>query len=105
MVLDSVLYYSPEAAVRPFKTDHDVPQPALTGYRLLNDRLVPLEVWQTWIEGNVSLSCEDAWAQLPEPEITPAIDVTAESQPYTLASTGINYSLHLSSSQHGTAST
>jgi hypothetical protein len=57
----------------------DVPQPALTGYRFVEERDVPLETWEQWLSGEVDMSCEDAWAELTPPEIIP-MTLTPETE-------------------------
>lgn len=78
--VDSVLYFSPDAAVRLVTFDYDIPQYNLTSYRLLDGRNVPLDLWQSWLDGEVDMSCEEAWALLPEPEVTPVVEVTVEPE-------------------------
>lgn len=82
LIVDSILYYSPSAATSLVPSaDYDFLQPALTRYGLLNDRDVPLDLWQSWLDGEVDMSCEEAWELLPEPEITPAVEMTVEPIP------------------------
>ncbi|MDQ7035943.1 MAG: hypothetical protein Q9P01_14250 [Anaerolineae bacterium] len=75
-----MLYFSPIAALRLESYDYDIPQPSLTGYRLLSERDVPMELWQSWLNGDIDMSCEEAWELLPAPEITPAVGMTVEPQ-------------------------
>ncbi|GAB5493457.1 MAG: hypothetical protein Phog2KO_36720 [Phototrophicaceae bacterium] len=51
----------------------------LLDYLSSQSRDVPLDLWQSWLNGEVDMSCEEAWALLPEPEITPAPEVTEAS--------------------------
>lgn len=79
-LVDSIIYYSLAGAMRLTTYDYDIPQHDLTGYRLLSERDVSMDVWQAWLNGDVDMSCEEAWVQLPAPEITPAVEVTVEAQ-------------------------
>jgi hypothetical protein len=79
LMIDSIFYYSPSVASRievSTLSEYDIPQPNLTRYISFNDRDVPLELWQSWLTGEVDMPCKEAWAQLPVPEITPAVEAT-----------------------------
>jgi hypothetical protein len=81
LLMKSLLYYSPELAsniVGSTLSEYDIPQPNLTRYSFLNERDVPLDVWQSWLDGEVDMSCEEFWTELPIPEITPAVEITSE---------------------------
>jgi hypothetical protein len=71
MYVNSILYYSENAAEELFPFLGDVPQPVLTGYRFVEERDVPPELWEQWLSGEVDMSCEEAWAELTPPEIIP----------------------------------
>lgn len=80
MIVSSVSYFSPDAAIELERYEpNGVEQPALI-YLHSNDRDVPLDLWQSWLDGEVDMSCEEAWELLPEPEITPVVEMTAEPE-------------------------
>jgi len=86
-----IIYYSPESAIElknvRVSDSLTLQQPALTAYGDGGaDRYVPPETWESWLRGEVNMSCADAWEALPEemvlPEIpveTPTATVTPES--------------------------
>lgn len=64
--VDSVAYYSPEAALEPQTwPTRDEPQPALLAYILPSERDIPYETWITWLNGEIEMTCAEAWEQLP----------------------------------------
>ncbi|MFN8373843.1 MAG: hypothetical protein U0694_13330 [Anaerolineae bacterium] len=63
---DELYYYSPHAAEEPAMLPFiDAQQPALFAYETY-DRDVSLDIWESWISGEVGLSCEEAYMQLPK---------------------------------------
>jgi hypothetical protein len=44
------------------------------------DRLVPFETWQTWLSGEVDISCIEAWKQLPRTIANPTPTATPETR-------------------------
>ena len=82
MWVDIIIYYSPESAIELrdvwISDTLTIQQPALTAYGPGNSvRYVPQETWESWLLGEVSMSCEDAWFSLPEEMILPEIPVGA----------------------------
>jgi hypothetical protein len=49
------------------------PGSQITPQRLaIHWRVMPLEIWQSWLDGEVNINCMDAWEQLPQATITPS---------------------------------
>ena len=76
-VVDTVWYYSSEAAAELDEyMPAEAPQPRLVGYHRA-ERNVPLEVWETWLSGEVHEECWIAARELPDervyPELTPPV--------------------------------
>ena len=68
--VNSILYHSERSAQEPFQTyDYDVQQPALIRFSFESERNIPLDIWQSWLDGEVDESCFEAWRKLSPPQI------------------------------------
>ncbi len=88
LLVDGVRYYSPIFALVPVETDRGS-QPQILAYYSSLDRQIPLDVWESWLSGEVEAHCIEAWQELPEsvelpdfpaPEGTPIIEFTQEPE-------------------------
>jgi len=80
MLFFVMLYFSPQAAQRVEQRTPELPaQPALTAYRSVEDRPVPSETWNAWMNGEVDLSCAEAWETLPEAPVQPLSETNAQT--------------------------
>jgi hypothetical protein len=64
---DAVSYYSQATAMEMVDVEgQEGSQPALLAFNVfLKEREAPLETWVTWLNGDVEMTCAEAWQQFP----------------------------------------
>jgi hypothetical protein len=83
----NIFYHSQQSASEPWQSiDPNILQPKLLTYRFETERDVPLDVWQSWLNDEVSESCFEAWQKLEPPNletiaVTPTPEVEIPLQP------------------------
>jgi len=85
----NLFFYSEDVALEPtYSVDQTILHPNLYAYRYETERDVPLELWESWLSGEVDESCYEAWSNLAPPDLeaiaitpTPTIEATAEPRP------------------------